>query len=178
MKLSNTIFRSKFDEDDDEERLLIDELLPQGKENLFENAIFRSKFDEDDDDERLLIDDLFPLNIMLLGKSLIMQLNRCIFLHFQNFLWLVSFQKKRKLGEGHGRELFCDQEAKVSTNIKALQLVKDKMGSSPNNVLRNLVVLIRFMDNNYWINSFKLCKIPNKNEIPCLEEKEIGGELR
>ena len=86
MKLSNTIFRSKFDEDDDEERLLIDELLPQGKENLFENAIFRSKFDEDDDEERLLIDELFPLNIMLLGKSLIMQLNRCIFLHFQNFL--------------------------------------------------------------------------------------------
>ena len=38
MKLSNTIFRSKFDEDDDEERLLMDELLPQGKENLFENA--------------------------------------------------------------------------------------------------------------------------------------------
>ena len=36
MKLSNTIFRSKFDEDDDEERLLIDELLLQGKENLFE----------------------------------------------------------------------------------------------------------------------------------------------
>ena len=85
MKLSNTIFTSKFDEDDDEERLLIDELLPQGKENLFENAIFRSKFDEDDDEERLLIDELFPLNIMLLGKSLIMQLNRCIFLHFQNF---------------------------------------------------------------------------------------------
>ncbi len=27
MKLSNTIFRSKFDEDDDEERLLINELL-------------------------------------------------------------------------------------------------------------------------------------------------------
>ena len=38
MKLSNTIFRSKFDEDDNEERLLIDELLPQGKGNLFENA--------------------------------------------------------------------------------------------------------------------------------------------
>ena len=86
MKLQNTIFRSKFDEDDDEERLLIDELLPQGKENLFENAIFRRKFDEDDDEERLLIDELFPLNIMLLGKILIMQLNRCIFLHFQNFL--------------------------------------------------------------------------------------------
>ena len=38
MKLSNTIFKSKFDEDDDEERLLIDELLLQGKEKLFENA--------------------------------------------------------------------------------------------------------------------------------------------
>ena len=38
MKLSNTIFRSKFDEDNDEERLLIDELLPQNKENLFEKA--------------------------------------------------------------------------------------------------------------------------------------------
>ena len=100
MKLSNTIFRSKFDEDDDEERLLIDELLPQGKENLFENAIFRSKFDEDDDEERLLIDELFPLNIMLLGKSLIMQLNRCIFLHFQNFLWLVSYPKEKKTRGG------------------------------------------------------------------------------
>ena len=47
----------------------------------------------------------------------------------------------------------------MSTNIKALQLVKDKMGSSPNNVLRNLVVSICLIDNNYWINSFKLCKI-------------------
>ena len=63
----------------------------------------------------------------------------------------------------------------MSTNIKALQLVKDKMGSSPNNVLRNLVVLIHFMDNNYWINSLKLCKILNKNEILYLEENEIRG---
>ena len=50
------------------------------------------------------------------------------------------------------------------------------MGSIPNNVLRDLVLIIGFMNNNYSINSFKLCKILNKNEILCPEEKEIGGE--